>query len=119
MVFAIYYNGLCSHLQPEFQMVTTILACSECREPGASRRRALSRLDKELSKGHFKSAISLVKQLQGNPDGLRGFGAARQIPRSIYKLDELRLNGIDMSDLRPLVDSVLDSVERSLQFVSF
>ncbi|XP_043708153.1 uncharacterized protein LOC122657502 isoform X1 [Telopea speciosissima] len=119
MGFAIYYNGLCSHhhLRPEFQMVTT-LASSECREPGALRRRALTKLDRELSKGHFKSALSLVKELQGKPDGLRGFGAARQIPRSIYKLDELQQNGIDMSFLVPLVVSVLDSVERSLQFAA-
>lgn len=43
------------------------------------RRRALRRVDKELEKGNYKSALSLVKQLQGKPGGLRGFGAAQQV----------------------------------------
>ncbi|XP_043708154.1 uncharacterized protein LOC122657502 isoform X2 [Telopea speciosissima] len=97
MGFAIYYNGLCSHhhLRPEFQMVTT-LASSECREPGALRRRALTKLDRELSKGHFKSALSLVKELQGKPDGLRGFGAARQVSFN-GRLENLMIDAISDS----------------------
>ncbi|XP_048235965.1 uncharacterized protein LOC8288485 isoform X8 [Ricinus communis] len=42
------------------------------------RRKSLQRVDRELSKGNFKDALSLVNQLQGKPFGLRGFGAAKQ-----------------------------------------
>lgn len=44
------------------------------------RRQALKRVDRELSRGNFKAALSLVKQLQRKPaGGLRGFGAAKQV----------------------------------------
>lgn len=45
----------------------------------AKRRRALKLVDRALSKRQYKSAVSLVKQLQGKPYGLRGFGAAKQV----------------------------------------
>ncbi|XP_031130173.1 uncharacterized protein LOC116031943 isoform X2 [Ipomoea triloba] len=44
---------------------------------GIRRRRALRRVDWELEKGNYKAALSLVKQLQGKPGGLRGFAAAQ------------------------------------------
>ncbi|XP_021637822.2 uncharacterized protein LOC110633494 isoform X3 [Hevea brasiliensis] len=81
------------------------------------RRRALKRVDKELSKSDFKRALSLVKQLQGKPFGLRGFGAAKQVPRSRLVLNQLVFNGIDLSPLGPLVDSVMDSIDKSLHFL--
>ncbi|XP_021640593.2 uncharacterized protein LOC110635526 isoform X1 [Hevea brasiliensis] len=80
------------------------------------RRRALKRVDKELSKSDFKRAFSLVKQLQGKPFGLRGFGAAKQVPRNRLVLNQLEFNGIDLSPLGPLVDSVMDSIDKSLHF---
>lgn len=45
----------------------------------AKRRRALKLVDRALSKRQYKSALSLVKQLQGKPDGLRAFGSAKQV----------------------------------------
>lgn len=45
----------------------------------AKRRRALKLVDRALSKRQYKSALSLVKQLQGKPYGLRAFGAAKQV----------------------------------------
>ncbi|KAF8387949.1 hypothetical protein HHK36_026615 [Tetracentron sinense] len=48
-------------------------------DPGALRHIALKRLDRELLKGNIKSALSIVKQLQGKTGGLLGFGAARQL----------------------------------------
>ncbi|CAA2969958.1 Hypothetical predicted protein [Olea europaea subsp. europaea] len=81
------------------------------------RRRALRRVDKELEKGNYKSALSLVKQLQGKPGGLRGFGAAQQVPRRISSLDELKLGGeVEISSLELIVDSVLRSIKCSLEF---
>lgn len=53
-----------------------ILSSSEI---GVSRRQVLEQLDKELSKGYERAALSLVKDLQGKPGGLRCFGAARQV----------------------------------------
>ena len=48
-------------------------------EIGVSRRQVLEQVDKELSKGDERAALSLVKDLQGKPGGLRCFGAARQV----------------------------------------
>ncbi|OVA11417.1 hypothetical protein BVC80_9003g38 [Macleaya cordata] len=91
------------------------VVCSERREPGALRRRVLRKVDNELAKGNTKSALSLVKQLQGKPGGLRGFGGAKQVPPRRYSLDELNLDEIDISSLQPLVKSILKSIEISLQ----
>lgn len=44
-----------------------------------SRRKVLEKVDEELTKGDEKAALSLVKDLQGKPGGLRCFGAARQV----------------------------------------
>lgn len=46
---------------------------------GIRRRRALRRVDRELEKGNYKAALSLVKQLQGKLGGLRGFGAVKLV----------------------------------------
>ncbi|KAJ8760705.1 hypothetical protein K2173_017754 [Erythroxylum novogranatense] len=81
----------------------------------ARRRRALQRVDKQLSNGNFKTAQSLVKRLQGKSGGLRGFGAAKQIPKSLSALEQLEFfDGVDLLSLRPLVDLVLDSIQSSL-----
>lgn len=44
-----------------------------------SRRQVLKQVDEELGKGDERAALSLVKDLQGKPGGLRCFGAARQV----------------------------------------
>ncbi|KAL2457202.1 hypothetical protein Adt_46464 [Abeliophyllum distichum] len=81
------------------------------------RRRALRRVDRELENGNYKAALSLVKQLQGKPGGLRGFGAAQQVPRRVSSLDELKLRGeVETSSLKLIVDSILHSIKYSLEF---
>lgn len=76
---------------------------------------ALERVDEELRRGSERGALSIVRELQGKPGGLRCFGAARQVPQRIYSLEELKLNGIDASSFLAPVDTTLDSIERSLQ----
>ena len=44
-----------------------------------SRWQVLEQVDRELAKGDDRTALSLVKDLQGKPGGLRCFGAARQV----------------------------------------
>lgn len=60
------------------------------------RRQALKRVDRELSRGNFKVALSLVKQLQRKPaGGLRGFGAAKQVfffPFQSLRDSRIRIN---------------------------
>lgn len=46
---------------------------------GGVRWQVLKKVDEELSKGDDRAALSLVKDLQGKPGGLRCFGAARQV----------------------------------------
>ncbi|KAL1074595.1 hypothetical protein V6Z11_D11G300700 [Gossypium hirsutum] len=92
-----------------------ILSSSEI---GVSRRQVLEQVDKELSKGDERAALSLVKDLQGKPGGLRCFAAARQVPQRLYTLDELRLNGIETASLLSPVDSTLGSIERNLQLAA-
>ncbi|KAJ6384417.1 hypothetical protein OIU78_027677 [Salix suchowensis] len=75
---------------------------------GVERQQVLEQVDKELSKGDERAALSLVKDLQGKPGGLRCFGAARQIPQRLYTLDELKLNGIQTRSLLSPVDATLD-----------
>ncbi|KAK4391814.1 hypothetical protein Sango_1959200 [Sesamum angolense] len=83
------------------------------------RRRALRRVDRELEKGNYRAALSLVKQLQAHPAGLlRGFGAAAaKVPGTIPSLDESKLTReIEISSLQLVVDAILDSVKCSLEF---
>lgn len=55
------------------------IVCLSETESGI-RWKILEQMDKELSKGNERAALALVKDLQGNkPEGLRCFGAARQI----------------------------------------
>ncbi|KAL7003015.1 hypothetical protein U1Q18_004174 [Sarracenia purpurea var. burkii] len=53
-----------------------VVSSSELAE---ARRQALEQVDLELSNGDERAALSLVKDLQGKPGGLRCFGAARQV----------------------------------------
>ncbi|KAK4432872.1 hypothetical protein Salat_1049400 [Sesamum alatum] len=89
-------------------------------EAGVRRRRALRRVDRELEKGNYRAALSLVKQLQAHPAGLlRGFGAAAaaKVPGTILSLDESKLSGeIEIPLLHIVVDAILHSVKCSLEF---
>ncbi|XP_048235962.1 uncharacterized protein LOC8288485 isoform X3 [Ricinus communis] len=80
------------------------------------RRKSLQRVDRELSKGNFKDALSLVNQLQGKPFGLRGFGAAKQVPKNRFALDRFEFDGTCLSPFRALFDSVMNSIENPNQF---
>ncbi|MCL7048397.1 hypothetical protein MKW94_012986 [Papaver nudicaule] len=112
MGFPLYCNtGVCIRARPEFGVVL----CSERKEPGAMRRRVLRKVDNELAKGNTKTALSLVKQLQGKPGGLRGFGGAKQVPLRRYSLDELNLSETEISSLRPVMKSILKSIDISLR----
>ncbi|XVF06181.1 hypothetical protein REPUB_Repub06bG0025200 [Reevesia pubescens] len=79
------------------------------------RRRALQRVDKELSKRNSKTAVSLLKHLQRQPDGLSAFGTVKQVPKKLSSLDEFVINGVDLSYLKPTVDLVMDSIKSSIQ----
>ncbi|XP_051217015.1 uncharacterized protein [Lolium perenne] len=85
----------------------------------ATRLRAvLEQVDDELRKGNDEGALSLVRGTQGEGGGLRCFGAARQVPQRLYKLDELKLNGIDTSSFLSPEDRTLGSIERNLQIAA-
>lgn len=94
-----------------------IILCSSS-EVSVSRQQVLKQVDKELAKGDERAALTLVKDLQGKPGGLRCFGAARQVPQRLYTLDELKLNGIVTQSLLSPVDVTLGSIERNLQLAS-
>ncbi|XVE62930.1 hypothetical protein DITRI_Ditri06bG0158800 [Diplodiscus trichospermus] len=78
-------------------------------------RRALQRIDRELSRRNFRTALSLLKHLQRQPDGLRAFGTAKQVPKKLSSLDESLINGADLSYLKPTVDLVMDSIKSCFQ----
>lgn len=83
---------------------------------GVRRRRAALRMvDRQLAKGNFKLALSLVKQLQRQPPpaGLRGFAGARQVPRRFSSVEDLHLSMTETSALQSLLDSILDSIMSS------
>lgn len=104
----------CSH--PRLRVPTLRIVSS--LGTNVSRWQVLEQVDKELAKGDDRTALSLVKDLQGKPDGLRCFGAARQVPQRLYTLDELKLNGIEASSLLSPVDATLGSIERNLQLAA-
>ncbi|KAL4034625.1 hypothetical protein IC575_003281 [Cucumis melo] len=87
-------------------------------EVGLRRRQVLEQIDKELAKGDDRAALFLLKESQGKLDGVRCFGAARQIPQRLYTLEELKLNGIETSSLLSPLDSTLGSIERYIQLAA-
>ncbi|KAK4850542.1 hypothetical protein QYF36_007640 [Acer negundo] len=121
-------NNLClSSSRPKSRLLSSsssstriAFACSSSSssEIQVSKRQVLQQVDKELINGNDREALSLVKDLQGKPGGLRCFGAARQVPQRLYTLDELKLNGIDTSSLLSPVDATLGSIERNLQLAA-
>ncbi|RDX68068.1 hypothetical protein CR513_52984 [Mucuna pruriens] len=108
-----WYPGQLKAVTCEFRVR---IRCSS--NVGVSRQKVLEKVEKELAKGDDRAALSLVKDLQGKPDGLQCFGAARQVPQRLYTLDELRLNGIETSFLLSPVDTTLGSMERNLQIAA-
>lgn len=107
-----FYTGLCCSCGR--LRSSQIVSCS-----GGLRWQVLEKVDKELEKGNERSALSLVKDVQGKPDGLRCFGAARLVPQRLYTLDELKLNGIETASLLSPVDTTLGAIERNLQIAAF
>lgn len=93
-------------------------AANTTSESAARLRAVLEQVDDELRKGNDEAALSLVRGSQGEGGGLRCFGAARQVPQRLYKLDELKLNGIDTSSFLSPEDRTLGSIERNLQIAA-
>ncbi|KAL6615195.1 hypothetical protein ACP70R_037465 [Stipagrostis hirtigluma subsp. patula] len=93
-------------------------ASSSSPQSAAQLRAVLEQVDEALRKGEDEAALSLVRASRGEDAGLRGFGAARQVPQRLYKLDELKLNGIDTSAFLSPVDRTLGSIERNLQIAA-
>ncbi|XP_030466983.1 uncharacterized protein LOC115685965 isoform X3 [Syzygium oleosum] len=85
-------------------------------DPSERRRGSLLRLDRELGKRDYRSALAIAKRLRGAAGGLAGFGSAKQVPKRVWLPDDLKLNGMDLSYLGPLVDSILDSIQSCLDF---
>ncbi|KAK1315773.1 hypothetical protein QJS10_CPA05g00905 [Acorus calamus] len=69
--------GICGSLSclgPTLLMIRAVAPSGS----NVSRLKVLEQLDVELKKGNDRAALSLVRDLQGKPGGLRCFGAARQ-----------------------------------------
>ncbi|CAL8166511.1 unnamed protein product [Prunus armeniaca] len=111
-----YAGSYKPQLQLSLRFSSFGVICSS--EVSVSRQQVLKQVDKELDKGDERAALSLVKDVQGKPGGLRCFGAARQVPQRLYSLDELKLNGIEASSLLSPVDTTLGSIERNLQLAA-
>lgn len=56
-----------------------IKSSSEASVSGEYRMGLLEQVDKELRNGDDRAALSLVKDLQSKPGGLKCFGAAQQV----------------------------------------
>ncbi|XP_002870786.2 uncharacterized protein LOC9306856 [Arabidopsis lyrata subsp. lyrata] len=73
------------------------------KSPVDRRRRSLERVSKELSRGNYETALSLVKQLKSKHGCLSAFGSAKLLPK--------KLDMSSKSDLWSLIDSVSRSIE--------
>ncbi|CAH8382841.1 unnamed protein product [Eruca vesicaria subsp. sativa] len=87
-----------SYLQASHQMVVG------AKSPMDRRRKALERVDKELSRGKYDTALSLVKQLKGKHGCLSAFASAKLLPKKSSVLNTL--------------EGLIDSVSRSFEPVS-
>ena len=74
----VYYTALVS---PRLRFCSKKIVSSSV---GVQRQQVLEQVDKELSNGDERAALSLVKDLQGKPGGLKCFGAARQVWPSVF-----------------------------------
>ncbi|CAD5315561.1 unnamed protein product [Arabidopsis thaliana] len=73
------------------------------KSPVDRRRKSLERVDKELLRGNYETALSLVKQLKSKHGCLSAFGSAKLLPK--------KLDMSSKTDLRSLIDSVSRSIE--------
>lgn len=74
------YVGVCLPSCPgQAKLLMARIQCSTKVGVSNYRQQLLESVDKELTKGDDRAALSLVKDLQGKPDGLCCFGAARQV----------------------------------------
>lgn len=92
MSFVCYYHGCYFRIRPRILKVKSAKSTESIVnsvELVDRRLQILERVDDELKKGNERGALSLVKQLQEKPGGLRCFGAARQ---ASYKLASCCLN---------------------------
>ncbi|KAI4343241.1 hypothetical protein MLD38_027769 [Melastoma candidum] len=84
-------------------------ASSSCSSD--SRRRGLLRLDRELRRGNHNDALAVAKQLQRqHPRGLCCFGSGKLIQRRRSLSGVAEANGMELTRIKPLVDSMLDSI---------
>lgn len=121
MGLVICYNGVSLHVRLRVLTVRAVNSSEssvDSLRSGGLRLQVLQQVDEVLRKGDERGALSLVKDLQGKPGGLRCFGAARQVPQRLYSLDELKLNGIDTASFLSPVDITLGSIERNLQLAA-
>lgn len=65
-----------------------------------------------------KQAVAIVARLK-EEGTLKAFGAAQQVPKRIYTLEELRLNQIEASKLLAPKDNTLNSVRNVAQVMSW
>ncbi|KAM7273559.1 hypothetical protein ACFE04_028223 [Oxalis oulophora] len=113
-----HHHHYCSHSNPKQFQFKILSSSSDVVVNNVSRKQVLKQVDNELQSGNERAALSLVKDLQANPNGLRCFGAARQVPQRLYTLDELKLNGIETQSLLSPTDTTLGSIERNLQLAA-
>ncbi|XP_010941743.1 uncharacterized protein [Elaeis guineensis] len=123
MGLVICYSGVSLHVRLRVLTVRAVNSSESSLDSltlksGGSRLQDLQQVDELLRKGNERGALSLVKDLQGKPGGLRCFGAARQVPQRLYSLDELKLNGIDTAAFLSPIDITLGSIERNLQLAA-
>lgn len=69
----------CYAYRPQLRFPSFGIILCLSSEVSVSRQQVLKQVDKELAKGDERAALTLVKDLQGKPGGLRCFGAARQV----------------------------------------
>uniref|UniRef100_A0ACD5ZIA2 Uncharacterized protein n=1 Tax=Avena sativa TaxID=4498 RepID=A0ACD5ZIA2_AVESA len=113
----------CCFTQPQLAAASRLRlpparAANTTSESASRLRAVLEKVDDELRKGNDEAALSLVRGSLGLAGGLRCFGAGRQVPQRLYKLDELKLNGIDTSSFLSPEDRTLGSIERNLQIAA-
>ncbi|KAL1188150.1 hypothetical protein V5N11_003181 [Cardamine amara subsp. amara] len=91
-----------SYLQP---IRVTVIGAS--KSPVNRRQKSLERLNKELSRGNYETALSLVKQLNGKYGCLPSFGSAKLLSKKLQYMTRKT----NLLELRSLIDSVYRSIE--------
>lgn len=91
----------CYAYRPQLRFPRFGILCSSS-EVSVSRQQVLKQVDKELAKGDERAALTLVKDLQGKPGGLRCFGAARQV-----NFTYILYHSLNVYDLIPFVNGMI------------